>query len=178
MKWIRKKIETLFSNRWRTLETWTMQAEGGDEKEVYIHAMRGFVVVFALTKDKQVLVLREYFFGTQRHVTTLVAGSLNDSEDDPLVVAQRELKEEAGHASDKWTSLGAITPNKYTSGEAHFFLAEDVYHVSGQVLEDIEDIEVQFMSLEAFRAQLVACTIEGCYDALGSYLALDHLQQL
>ena len=56
------------------------------------------MIVFAQTSSGKVIVERQYKHGIGKVSLTLPAGAVEDSEQ-PLAVAQRELKEETGYTS-------------------------------------------------------------------------------
>ena len=54
------------------------------------------MVVLAIDEDERVVVLRQYRHPAQMRLVELPAGKLDQPGEDPLVAAQRELREEAG----------------------------------------------------------------------------------
>ena len=76
----------------------------------------------------------------------------------PGKAAQRELLEETGYAGERFIEIGRVYPNPAThTNVTCSFLALDVERVSGQNLEETEDIEVLLKPWE----QLVALAKEG-----------------
>lgn len=67
----------------------------------------GGVVIFAQKENGNVLLVKQYRYAVKSVQTELPAGRLEKGED-PLVAAQRELREETGYIAKKWTSLGFI----------------------------------------------------------------------
>ena len=66
-----------------------------------------WVNVVAVTKDRQVLFVRQFRFGTDTVTTELPAGIVEEGEP-PLEAAKRELREETGYTSERWTELGSV----------------------------------------------------------------------
>ena len=63
--------------------------------------------------------------------------------EEPLDAAKRELLEETGYSGGKWTNIMTIMPNPgLMTNRCHCFLATGVERVSGQHLDESEDIEV------------------------------------
>lgn len=76
---------------------------------------------------------------------------------DPLLAAQRELKEETGLIANAWTQIGRIhTSNSATDEEGFMFLAEGLTQ-SEQELEETEQIIVRKIPL----ADAVAMVMNG-----------------
>ena len=86
---------------------------------------RDWANVVARTKDGQVIVVRQYRFGSGT-VTTEIPGGVVDPGEEPLAAARRELREETGYTSDRWSSLGSVDPNPaFHTNRLYSFLAED-----------------------------------------------------
>ena len=115
-----------------------------------------WVNVVALTPERRMVLVRQFRFGTES-ITTEVPGGVVDPGEDPLETARRELREETGHTTDRWTKLATIEPNPaFQSNLCHQFLAEDVERTHATELDPGEDIEVVTMDLEEVRAGVLA----------------------
>jgi ADP-ribose pyrophosphatase len=87
---------------------------------------RDYAIVVALTPAGEVLTHRVYKHGVGRVTLELVAGLIEDGED-PLHAAQRELREETGYESDRWSGLGSYVVNSnYGCGRMHAFVAQEI----------------------------------------------------
>ena len=99
-----------------------------------------WVNVVALTEARELVVVRQFRFGTGR-VTLEIPGGMVDAGEEPLAAAQRELREEAGYTATRWRSLGAVEPNPaFHDNLCHHFLAEDASRTHPQELDEGEDI--------------------------------------
>jgi len=110
-----------------------------------------WVNVVALTPERRLVVVRQYRFGIG-DVTTEVPGGLIDPGESHGDAAVRELREETGYTTTKWTYLGASEPNPAVYNNLlHHWLAEDVEATHPLELDDGEDIIVDIMSLDEVR---------------------------
>lgn len=90
-------------------------------REVVEHS--GGVSVAALTKNDELIFVRQFRYPYSRVLLELPAGKLERGEN-PLVAGIRELEEECGVVADKIISLGAIYPTvAYCSEVIHLYAA-------------------------------------------------------
>lgn len=107
-----------------------------------------WVNVVALTPARDVVIVRQRRFGT-RAETIEIPGGMIDPGEDPLVAARRELREETGFTSDRWTAIGSVAPNPaFLDNRCFHFLAEDCRESEEQALDGGEDILVETVPLD------------------------------
>lgn len=105
-----------------------------------------WVNVIPVTPDGDLVMVRQYRFGTGI-VTTEIPGGVVEPGEDPRACAERELREETGYTSESWTYLGAVEPNPaFQDNRCHHFLARDVRLTHAPSLDDGEDVAVVIMS--------------------------------
>ncbi len=110
-----------------------------------------WVNVLALTADSRVLLVKQFRFGTA-HITTEIPAGLVDPGEEPLETAQRELLEETGYTSSKWSYLGYVEPNPaFLNNRCHHWLAQEITKTAEPDLDEGEDIEVCFMNFDEIR---------------------------
>jgi ADP-ribose pyrophosphatase len=79
----------------------------------------GAVIVLALDEQDQVIVIRQYRHPVQMRLVELPAGKLDMDGEDPLVAAQRELREEVGLRARDWTHLMTTYASPGITAETH-----------------------------------------------------------
>jgi ADP-ribose pyrophosphatase len=116
-----------------------LQYPSGNEtlREIIEHP--GGAVVLCFFENEDILLVRQYRHPFGKEVAELPAGKL-DPQEDPLLCAQRELREETGYAANQWSKLTSIyTTPGFCNEVLHIFLARELYpHELGQALEEGE----------------------------------------
>jgi len=84
----------------------------------------GAVMVLALDEDERAVVIHQYRHPVQMRLVELPAGKLDQAGEDPLVAAQRELREEVALLAREWTHLVTTYASPGITSETHaFYLA-------------------------------------------------------
>lgn len=110
--------------------------ENGEKakREVVYH--NGGVCILPLCDNGDVLFVKQYRYAYREEVLELPAGKLNKGEE-PFESAKRELLEETGAASRKYTELGKLYPSPgYCNEIITMYLAEDLEFFSQNLDED------------------------------------------
>jgi ADP-ribose diphosphatase len=108
--------------------------------ERLLGSAQGAVLIVPLLDNDTVLLIREYAAGTDRYELALPKGRIEE-EEDLLVAAERELKEEVGYGARNLHHLTSmsIAPG-YLGHFTHVVLARDLYpdRLKGDEPEEIE----------------------------------------
>lgn len=110
------------------------------------------VNVVAITTGGEILLVRQYRFGTGSYTLELPGGVV-DSGEDSGAAARRELLEETGYAGTAWNYLGKVASNPvFMNSYIHHWLVEGVTLNALQRLDPGEEVEVIALPVgEAYR---------------------------
>ena len=112
------------------------------EHDFYILESRDWVNIIPLTRNNEVILIRQYRHGI-RKITLEIPGGIIEDGDSPEVSARRELLEETGYSDSGMIPLGSVHTNPaFLNNRCHTFLALDVIKVGPQDQDENEDIEV------------------------------------
>lgn len=126
----------------------TAQLEDGREvrRDVVHHS--GGVCVVPLTDKGTVLMVKQYRYPMHEVTLEVPAGKLEPGEDH-AECGLRELREEAGKTSGKYTYLGKLYPTPaYDTEVIHMYLAEELSEETEQDLDEGEFLDVTEIPLE------------------------------
>jgi ADP-ribose pyrophosphatase len=139
--------------------------------DYYVGLFNDIVMVAAITKDNQIVLVRQYKHGAGQILTELPAGYMENNEE-PLAAAKRELQEETGFTSSNWRHLGYFIKNsaKSVGNNIHIFLAKDASQTHQQNLNPNEDIEVITIPFQEALQQALNQEIQGSDSVLSLLL--------
>lgn len=144
-------------------------------QDYYVRESRGFVVVFAVTPEENVVLVEQYRYGNDSIVTELPAGTIDDDED-PQKCARRELTEETGYSSDDWELiLETATEPVRSNSVMRCYVARNAILTAEQSLDDTEHIEVRLVPLKDLRRMLRDGEMQSAHSIAAAYAALDAL---
>ncbi len=148
--------------------------------DYYVRESRGFAVVFALTPDEGVVLVRQYKHGIGETVLELPAGGIDPGES-PQACARRELAEETGYAGDPSEPeelASFIVDPTSASSRFHLFLARNARRVQAQSLDLTEEIAVELVPLAALLGLVRDGSIAVAPQVAAIYVVLDRLGRL
>jgi ADP-ribose pyrophosphatase len=125
--------------------------------------------VIALNAQQEILLERQYRFGTEQIEIEIPGGVIKVNEL-PLEGAQRELEEETGFISSNWQQIGVVAQNPaIMNSHCYTFVAHDI-RSTGQTHFDIdEDIEFFFASRKEVNSMIRAGQISNAYIIAAFY---------
>lgn len=114
-------------------------------REVILH--NGGVTIVAQPDPSKIVLIKQFRYSIRKVLWELPAGTLHDNEE-PLLAAKRELKEETGYIGNTWESLGIVYPLPgYSSEVLYFFKVTDLIDDEPTPDPD-ENIEVKVFDLK------------------------------
>lgn len=143
---------------YRIFQTQTLDVtdprNGAPYVRTVIHAPDWVNVVPVTTNDEVVLV-RQFRFGTWSN-TLEIPGGMLDAGEDALSAVGRELEEETGFRPAKITSLGVSHPNPAIfDNRLHSFLAEGCVRVHDGRPDESEDLQVVLVPRAELRERVL-----------------------
>lgn len=104
--------------------------------------------ILAITKNHKVVLIKQYRHGIQEVLWEIPGGVVEDGED-PSEGVKRELLEETGYIASEFIEVARLYPNPaIQTNTMYCFLALNAEKVTGQSLDDGEDIEVHLVPLD------------------------------
>ena len=150
----------------------------GDVFEPYIIETGTWVNVIALTKNREVVLVKQYRHGAGKILLEIPAGVMDAKDESPLQTAKRELLEETGYTSEKFFEVGCSYPNPAThTNMTYSFLALDVELVGQQNLDETEEIEVSLMPFDEFIALAKRGELPQALHISALFFALAYLER-
>lgn len=140
-KTISKKL--VYSNPWINVEEHQVtNPKGGKGIYGQVHFKNKAVGIVPLDDDLNTWLIGQYRYTLEEYSWEIPMGG-GPEEDDLLVSAQRELREETGLSADRWTNILRIhTSNSVTDEEGFVFLAEEL--TPGETaFDETEDLQIQ-----------------------------------
>lgn len=104
------------------------------------------VLVMPIDGKGNIVLIKEWASAAQKKITKLVAGKIDPGED-PIVAAQRELREETGYGAKSLEFVGNIPAQaNWQKQNKYFFVATDLYDapLQGDEFEKAELLPTSF----------------------------------
>lgn len=127
----------------RNLRIDKCELPNGEVFEGTVFEFGDWVTVLALTREDQVVMIRQYRHGVQKVILEFPGGMIDAADENPQSAAMRELREETGYTSERWIQVGCVSPNPaIQTNWIYSFLALDAVKMGEQDLDATEEIEV------------------------------------
>lgn len=172
-KWEEISREEVFSKYGKKIEKVDFKLPDGKVSDFYIKKEGPAVGILALTKDQQVILVKQFRPGPKEILDELPGGYVDENET-PKQAAERELLEETGYKG-KAEFVTTAYDCAYSTMNRHCVVITDCEKVAEQNLDKTEFAEVILMSLEEFRKLLKNGKNT---DIEVGYIGLDYLEML
>jgi ADP-ribose pyrophosphatase len=140
--------------------------------EYFVRESRGFSIVFALTTDQRVVLVRQYKHGIGEVMLELPAGAI-DPDETPEDCALRELTEETGFVAGSLQHIRTfVTDPTNSDSRFHLYVAHDATPTGIQNLDITEEIDVVLAPIDELRAMALDGRIEGGSQVAAVLVAL------
>lgn len=168
-KWKELSREKVFEAYERSVWKVNFEMPNGSKEDYFIRHEEPQGAVVALTKDKKIIIIREFRPGAGE-VTYGLPGGFFEKNETPEEGIARELLEETGYKGE------VVLVNKYRVDEyADYFKYCFVATECQKVSESTEDINTYLIDIEEFLKYIRS----GDFVDVGiSYMALDYLKLL
>lgn len=114
----------------------------GLPRDVFVYDCPDWCNVIAETEAGELVMVYQYRFGTDE-VSLEIPGGVVDPGEEPLLAAQRELREETGYEAASWELLSVVDPNPAFQGNKCWsFVARGARKTTETAFDDLEDLEL------------------------------------
>jgi len=179
--WKVVESELVIQTRHLRLRRDTIELPGGElVRDYFVRESRGFSVVFAMTPDARVVLVRQYKHGIGESLLELPAGAIDPGEA-PSACARRELAEETGYVGNpaEPEHIGSFVYDPTSSNTRyHLFLARNCEPLERQRLDPTEQITIELASFAELRNFVRDGTIDVGAHVASIYYTLDRLGKL
>jgi len=138
------KRETVFKGKFLKVTAKHFENDEG-KKGVWecVEKKKKAVIIFALTKQKEVILAKTYRFPVEGYVLELPAGLCDKQGETEKQTAKRELREETGYEAKEIFPIFKTTGDmSLTDMDLIYFFAPDIEFKGKTATDDAEDIEV------------------------------------
>lgn len=157
----------------RRIDKVRFRLPNGKEADYYLKIENSSAVVVAITKEHQVILVRQYRPGKGQLILDLPGGGIKPGQT-PEDAARAELLEETGYMGNLQFVAQSL-PDAYSTRRSHIFVATDCEKIAEQTLDPQEFVEVVLFSMEQFKAHARSAQLT---DADAAMLGLDFLKLL
>lgn len=149
MKWKVLESAYLYKEEWLTIRKEKCELPNGKIiPGYYVLEYPTWVNAFAITEDNKVILVKQYRHALG-HVGIEVPGGVAEDGESPEEACRRELLEETGYQFETFHYLGKISANPATTTNlTHMFLATGGKKVAEQQLDETEEVEVLYHSID------------------------------
>lgn len=177
-KWRLLQSEWVVNHQWcQVRKDSVLLPNGVIVDDFFVNVRPEIAYVFALTKNQEVVFVRQYRHGVGEILLELPAGAFNPAVESAEVGALREFTEETGYVCDSLFPLGTFycNPVKDTN-KIHLFVGLNAEFKKIPVLDITEEIEVVLVPVSEVLNKISSGEINVAGSVTGVFLALQFLE--
>ena len=176
--WERLRSERLFETPYFALRSDRLRLPDGAIKDPYYVVERpDAAIVFPLTREGEVVLVRQYRPPLERMELGLPAGLVEEGEK-PEAAARRELLEETGYSGGEWELLGSLASSPSLKDNwAYLFLARGVEEMAPPDPDEHELVETVRVPVGELLGLIRAGEIVSSSGVAAVMLALERLRE-
>ena len=176
--WKRLGSERLLTNRYFSLRSDRLRLpDGGIKDPYYVLERPDAAIVFPLTADGEVVLVRQYRPPLEMMELGLPAGLVEEGEHHEEA-ARRELAEETGYTGGGWEHLGSLASSPSLKDNwAYLFLARGVEETNAPDPDEHELVEVVRVPLKELSNLVHSGKIVSSSGVAAVMLALERLRE-
>jgi ADP-ribose pyrophosphatase len=145
VRWLKISSELLVDCRVVRInrERWGHPGRGTEGDFVSMDAP-DWVLVVAVTTEGELVLVRQFRFGSSDLSLEVPGGVADPGESDPVATARRELLEETGYLGGEAWLAGTVFPNPALQrNRCHFVIIDGVHPTGTQQFDEHEDIVME-----------------------------------
>ncbi|WP_217606184.1 NUDIX hydrolase [Chitinophaga sp. GbtcB8] len=180
LDWKTLHSEYIYKDAWLTArKDRCITPTGKIVEPYYVLEYANWVNGLAIAEDGRVIMVRQFRQGFRQTLLEIPGGTMDPEDASPEIAMRRELLEETGHSFEQMTYLGEICPNPASSNNVtHMFLATGGKKVQEQQLDQNEEIEIVYLTMEELKQMLLKQEIKQSLHVTCILYALLKLEQL
>lgn len=178
-KWRTLESQTLFKSNYASIRKEICEVEKGRiMSNYYILEVRDWVNVIAITKNSEIVLVRQYRHAAKNFTIEIPGGAIDSEDQSPEVAARRELLEETGFAAGQQVFSIAHYPNPaLQSNQLWTYVFVDCEKVAEPNWDEFEEMEIELVSLDELQQMIGRGTMTHSLILASLFLAWPSMEQ-
>ena len=119
--------------------------------EFFVIETNDWVNVLPITEDNEIILVRQFRYGTKKFSLEPPGGVVENGED-PILAGQRELLEETGYSGKNPKIIGTVFPNAaIMANRCYFLLITDVKMTSEVSFDPHEELQTEKIEINRLK---------------------------